>query len=113
MFGQDDQTTAECQETARCSRQAKPKVPVVHINRLKPYTGRESIEWFVDKRNADERPLNELNNSATERNVESTLPGVKTTSNIDSDNKSQKSDGTVKSLRRAERTRKQPQRYTP
>ena len=91
------------------SRQAKPKV--VHINRLKPYTGRESFDWFVDKRSAHKRPLNELNNSATERNVESTSPSVKTTSNKDSDNKNQKSDGTVKSLRRGERTRKQPQRY--
>ena len=93
------------------SRQAKSKV--VHINRLKPYTDRESFDWFVDERSGDERPLNELNNSATERNVESTSPSVKTTSNKDSDKKNQKSDGMVKSLRHGERTRKQAQRYTP
>ena len=74
------------------SRKAKPKV--VHINRLKPYTGEQSLDWFVD--------------ASLMGNIES---GGKTSK--DRDNRDNSSDKTVRPLRRGERCRKEPQRYTP
>ena len=85
--------------------QAKQKV--VHINRLKPYTGGEYFGWFVEKGNTG---------SGSSRNLDigkSTLPGVRITSKKDSNGKNTNSRTTVESLRRGIRTRKQPQRYTP
>ena len=92
------------------SRQAKPKV--VHINRLKPYAGREPFDWFVDKGSAVGSPLNESNSGMAELNVKSLLPSLEATSNRDNDRKNQDSVETVTALRRSERNRRRPQRYT-
>ena len=92
------------------SRQSKPKV--VHINRLKPYAGREPFDWFVDKGSAVGSPFNESKSGMAELNVKSPLPSLEATSNKDNDRKNQDSDETVTALRRSERNRRRPQRYT-